>query len=838
MLRNRTLASTFLTSFALSIPAVPGLAQVEEIVVTATKREESSQDIPVAVSAFGSEQLEELNVNTFQDYLLSFPNVTAGGNGPGQSTIYIRGVASTTPNINVATSSGIAPNVALYLDEQPVTQVGRNLDIYVADLSRVEVLPGPQGTLFGSSSQAGTVRLITNKPVYNEFSAKISGTISATKSGELSEKLVGVLNLPVLEDKLAVRAVFYNDNQGGFIDNVPGEISMAESGRFAPGGFQEGADLSNVDLPAANNRQFVEQDFNDAIYTGGRFSVSYEVTPQLSALVTHTRQKLDVDGVFAFDPTLDDPDDLSVQRFVDERQEDSFHNTAWTFEGRVKGLDLVYTGSYLDREVDQVSDYTEYLFVGQYLPYYICDASVTPGADPLSGGCQEPRLFNDLEVESTRQTHEFRFNTPRDERIRLTAGAFYSKLEVTERGDFTYTGSQFVDQSGTFGDVPNAPLPGSSVSNPNPRPTPVVFFNDITRTDEEIGGFGELTGEVIPQTLAVTFGARWYDLDVDLVGSANSSFDTLFPGDGVDANAFGSNLDQLFSGNTVVNGNQLPDVAESQGVIFKANASWTPTEDLLFYFTYSEGFRPGLLNRPAGQGNEENGFAPGAVDTDDLTNYEVGWKTNLFGNTLQFNGALFLQKISGLQTSVFNPNITNLNFAANAADAEVKGIEGDFIWTPVPVPGLTINGAFSVLDSEIEEIAQVAGTGVAEVGSDLPFAPTFQGNIRGRYEWAVGAEYTAHIQSTVSYTGESFSDIIVNPERRVEQDSYTLWGLAAGLRSDFWSLELFGENLTDTRAELFNNTVYRNPGNAPNYNRIFTNRPRTFGLRVTAEFSR
>ena len=129
-------------------------AEIDEIIVTATKRPESLQDVSIAVQAVTEETMDQLGVSNFEDYLLQLPGVTAGGSGPGQNTIYIRGVASTTPNLTTAGVAGLVPNVALYLDEQPLAQPGRNLDVYTADMSRVEVLAGPQGTLFGSSSQA------------------------------------------------------------------------------------------------------------------------------------------------------------------------------------------------------------------------------------------------------------------------------------------------------------------------------------------------------------------------------------------------------------------------------------------------------------------------------------------------------------------------------------------------------------------------------------------------------------------------------------------------------------------------------------------------------------
>ncbi len=164
--RAKSAAALAVASTVIATPSVNVNAQgaIEEIVVTSRKKTENLQDVPVSVSAINEEALEEKGINTFEDYLLELPGVTAGGSGPGQNTIYIRGLASTTPNLTTAGVAGLAPNVSFYLDEQPLAQPGRNLDVYAADIARIEVLSGPQGTLFGASSQAGVVRMITNKP--------------------------------------------------------------------------------------------------------------------------------------------------------------------------------------------------------------------------------------------------------------------------------------------------------------------------------------------------------------------------------------------------------------------------------------------------------------------------------------------------------------------------------------------------------------------------------------------------------------------------------------------------------------------------------------------------
>ena len=168
-LRRHKLASAVGTALVPMLAASGAYAQLEEVIVTATKRSESLQDVPISVQALGGEALKDLGVQTFDEYVEYLPSVVSAGIGPGQREIYIRGSASEQSSITVAPAQGSAPGVALYVDEMPVSFGARNLDVYAADLARIEVLSGPQGTLFGASSQSGNVRLITNKPDMSGF---------------------------------------------------------------------------------------------------------------------------------------------------------------------------------------------------------------------------------------------------------------------------------------------------------------------------------------------------------------------------------------------------------------------------------------------------------------------------------------------------------------------------------------------------------------------------------------------------------------------------------------------------------------------------------------------
>lgn len=823
---RRKLAAAIFTISSTSVVPI-AQAQIAEVVVTATKRAESTQDIPVTVSAIDSETLNQKGIANFEDYLLQLPNVTAGGSGPGQNTIYIRGVASTTPNLGTAGVAGLAPNVALYVDDQPLAQPGRNLDYYAADLARVEVLPGPQGTLYGASSQAGTVRLITNQPDPSGTFANVRFGNSFTHKGEMNTNIEAMLNVPV-SDTLTLRGVVFNDSQGGYIDNVAGQVDASQSARFRPegtirdngvpvtdvrAGFQSTADLSDVTFVAADNGTRTEKDINDTVYSGGRISALWDINADWSLTVAHHQQEVESDGVFYADPDLDD---LEIQLYEDSSLEDGFHNTNWTLDGRLGNLQAIYTGAYTDREADQFIDYTDYLFVGQYLPYYICDGSVTyPGAGAPSGTCQPPSLFLKSHSNTKAMTHELRFSTDEAHPIRATFGAFYSDLELREKNDYTYPGSTAaIAFNGNVGFGPNFSAPGSS-SSQEQWPAGVMFRNDVLRTDEQLGFFGEVTFD-FNDALSLTLGARAYDIEVDLKGSAAGSFGNF--GADTDNNA-GNNLDELFS-------SPNPDTASTDGVIGKASLTWTPTDNHLLFFTWSEGFRPGLLNRPGGSTNPSGTFTvPYAIDTDDLTNYEIGWKTDLLDNTLRFNGSLFFADIKRLQTTIFDPSITNLFFSDNAADAEILGVEGDFIWTPEAAPGWYITGAFSFLDTEITNV--ITPTDDVITGSELAYAPEFQANLSARYEWTLDAGLDAHIMPSISYSAESYSDIVTINRDLI--DSWVMLGLTAGVSGDSWMAELFVDNLSDERAEIARTFNY-------DRQRVTYARPRTMGLRVSFDF--
>jgi len=795
-----------------------GDREIETIVVTATKTEEVSlQEAPLTVQAVDERELDRQNIGNFDDLRNSVPSLNAASRGPGQQTIFLRGMAVQPITVLLSGAQGTQPNVALYLDEQPVTAPGRNMDVYATDLQRIEVLPGPQGTLFGASSQAGTIRYITNKPQLFEFDAGFNGMGSFTKNGEFNSSGEGFINIPI-GDRTAVRLTFYDVNYGGYIDNVRGEFTLdPEVNPEANVSLPDDATFETVD-----NNQLVEDNFNDSFYKGLRAGIYHEFNPDWNILVQNTFQELGADGVFDYDPEIGD---LKVSRFFPDELDDKFNQTSWTIEGRAGMLDLVYTGAYLYREVEQTVDYTGYNNAGAFIEYYTCtydnpDYIVNYDIDPRFitdvRQCLDPTKGVQIKQDHTRNTHEFRLSTPATNRWRVVGGLFYDNYELETQDDFIYAATP------DLGFAPNAPIETAVSVNPNTRAPGVAFFNDITRTEEQYAAFGEFSYQLIPDKLTATIGARAYNIESDFEGSSNFA-NGIFLGsiDSVVAGSGGRDFD--------ITGGHTPDPLEQDDIITKVNLSYTPWDGMLFFFTRSEGFRPGGWNRGGGIPSANPAFptVSATFDTDDVTNWELGWKTLLFGNSLRINGSAYFIDWEDMQVSRFDPeNVSILTFIENSADSEIFGIETDFTWRATP--NFTLSGAVSYNDTELKSVdAQVIE--LAPVGSQLPLVPELQGVLRGRYERSLDVDWadTGYVQLSGTFVGNSFSSLVAEERRR--QAGYSFFNARAGVTRDNWSVEAFIENFTDKRAELFINTQDDIP-------RITTNRPLTSGIRFSYRF--
>jgi len=777
-------------SLSVGLPAsTVSAAGLEEIVVTATKRSASAQSIPVTIQAISEQSLEDLGIENFEDYIRNLAGVTSGGRGPGRNEIFIRGVSAGKGGLKIAGAVGTEPNVALYLDEAPISLGGRNIDPYITDINRVEVLPGPQGTLFGASSQAGTVRLITNKPEYNEFSAGVTASYSSTRGGDDSNSIDAYFNFPIIDDKLAARLAVFNAKEGGYIDSIASTKQIPLSNPTLA--FYESIGIV-PERDTIDNAAFAEDDFNEATFTGFRASAKYAVNDDWEVLLSYFSQEIEREGIWDYDPALGE---LNSESFAPDEGEDEFDMTAWTVTGRVAGLDAVYTGSYLDREVNEVADYSGYANSGPFIPYYICNY-------PLYTRCGTPNFFLEQFYSVERTTHELRFSTNEDARWRGIFGVFSDDTETVERGDWNYPSAIQV------GLAPNAPIPGATSSNPNTRNPGVVFFNDFTRGKKETSFFGELAYDITDK-LTATVGLRRYDIELSLAGSSN------FANRGVDGD-FGRNVDEILGG---------ASPADFQDTIAKFNLQYQLSDDALLYGTLSEGYRPGGFNRNGGASQVPGvgPFVPDFYESDEVTNIEFGWKTTLLDGTLRFNGAAYFVEWNDIQIGTLDFNVSNLAFISNAADAEVKGVEIDSIWQATDNFTLYTNVSYN--DTEMTRVPPNI-VSIAPEGSSLALAPEIQYVIRGRYETDL-RNGRGFGQLTMQYTDDQISS--VNVGALFELDSYTTLDASIGYAADNWTATLFAENLTDELADLF-------ISNEDDIVKTVPNRPRTVGVRFTYNF--
>ena len=264
-------------------PAGPALAQedgaarLDEIIVTATKRELNLQDVPHSIDVLSAAELKRMGAKDLEATLRALPSVHLTALTPGQNSLVIRGISTGAYEYRTEAQ------VAVYLDEQPLTFNSQQVGIRNIDLQRIENLPGPQGTLFGSSSQTGTIRYITNKPVTGSVLGQVEGAWGTTTGGEDSYDISGVLNIPI-GDSFAIRAVGYTSHDGGYVDNIFGES-------FA-------GNYDNADL--------VEDDFNEYDVDGGRLHALWNMGDNWSTLITVVAENTDATGVWDTDESLGD----------------------------------------------------------------------------------------------------------------------------------------------------------------------------------------------------------------------------------------------------------------------------------------------------------------------------------------------------------------------------------------------------------------------------------------------------------------------------------------------------------------------------------------------------
>jgi iron complex outermembrane receptor protein len=865
-----------------------GSDAIQEIVVTAQRRSENMQDVPIQIQAITGEALTQLNVTTFDDYIKYLPNVTSANNGPGQNEVFMRGLSAGSQPSQGSASTGLWPNVAIYLDNQSGQLPGRNLDVYAADLNRIEVLEGPQGTLYGAGAEAGVIRYITNEPKLDVTEANVKGGYGVTAHGDPNTDLTAVLNLPLIAETMAVRAVIYNDHRGGYIDNVPATFTRkntdigiyyahypANALGQCPDGLPNAGSCVPPGSPVISNANVVGRAINPVTYEGIRVELLYKFNDDWNALITQSYQDMNAQGVFYQQPNASDGaalNPLEVTLFNPTFDKDKFESTAWTVNGKFADLKAVYTGGYLVRKVEQVGDYTNYAR-GVYADYYQCYGPGTGYNSTLTSTCFSPRSYWRSVERNTHQQHEFRVSTPDDWRVRAIAGAFWENNTLFDQSGWHYKTIPSCTSNGAPGTPGNdgclsdiGTVPGTTVVNPGVQSPDTSFYQDTVRTTKQTAFFVSADYDLIPKVLTATLGTRHFRFDNSSAGSVTSSFGCFQGGVPATGCHVAPPASPYYSYN--LNNPRLADT--ESGFKSRGNLSWHITPDIMVYYTYSQGFRPGGFNQ---NGNSPHAFTPGLVpqyfipssyQSDKLTNNEIGWKTEFFDHRLQWNGAVYRENWDNVQVAFFDPGVVgNIFFNANGQNFLVKGVETSLLSRVTNQ--LTLQGAASWNHSrqtnspilinnnpaspdfgkQITNACNAFGGNCAAVtnpfgpvGSPSANAPPIQFSLRARYEWTF-AGYTPFVQIAASHSGHSFTQAGSNPtfgqgsistgRLRFENPAYTTYDASCGVAKDNWYVNVHGENLANSNKSVFVSTDQFIVAQTPL-------RPRVLGLSLGYKF--
>jgi outer membrane receptor protein involved in Fe transport len=791
---------------------------LEEVVVTAQKRAENMQDVPISIDAIGNEKLEELNIRNFTDYVRMLPSVAATpsiGAGAGFSAVYMRGIV--TGGDGQATTS--QPSVGTYLDEQPVTTIQGNLDLHLYDIARVEALAGPQGTLYGASSQSGTIRIITNKPEIGKFSAGYALEGNAVDDGGNGYVAEGFVNVP-LGDRAALRLVGWKTKEAGWMDNLRGT-------RLYAGDVSTAADDFTVD-----NTSLAKDDYNTLDTLGARAALRIELNDNWTLTPTAQMQEQKSRGSWGDDLSDFAPGTYAVKHFREEYVKDKWYQLGLTVEGQIGSFDVTYSGNYLNRDVDASFDYSDYSYWydNLYTSGYFAGLFLNN-----AGGRPNPShsfINNDA---YSKQSHELRLSTDQSKRLRGLLGFFYQKQEH--------------DFEQPFGNIPG--LADSMLMNrdePNGEKFPgVVYLNSLDRVDTDKAVFGQIAYD-ITDSLELTVGARFFEPEVTVNGffGYGLGFSPASAPTGSEPGAIANGGSGAFSPmgqGWSRNGeyrcksqaaykdapcqNVAKGISESEH-IGRVNLRWKASEDAMFYATWSEGYRPGGINR--------NPFA-GDYISDFLTNYELGWKTTWLDNRLQFNGALFMQSWDDFQIGFQGAN--GITQVANGPSAEVNGVETQLQW--LPVDDLLISATAAFYDSELKDDYSnfdAAGNVVsvnAPKGTALPITPKFKGNIVARYGFSI-SDFNAHVQGSIAHSGKAASRLALDANEIIgDIEANTTLDFSAGIGRDSYTLEFFVQNLSNEDAALYKTSQCAESvcGVQPYGVRP---QPRTFGLKFTQKF--
>jgi len=768
---------------------------LEEVIVTARKRSENLQEVPISIDVFTSKDLQNLSISQFEDYATKTPSISFVSAGPGTQTFVMRGVSDgSNPNYSNSAST------AFLLDDMSMNYYGTTPDLHLYDVAQIEVLNGPQGTTFGAGAMAGALRFITNKPDPSAFSAGIDADGGKIDGGTHNGTLEAYVNLPIIADWTAVRISAYSDYHGGFIDN------LNETRNWVNG-------------TVSNNSAWAGKDYNVEKTTGARIALSQKFSDGWKANLTYSYQRQLTHGAWDENPTIGGAvnylGDLvngpvrsigqdNVVRFGPEFKQYYTKTLDFHLDGDVGIGDLVYAITYWAQDDQWVNEYSEYM---QYITTGTLNATgrqaFTCLTDPVNGsgfsGCKVPLQYYDYDQNVQRWSNELRLQSKEGGIFHWLVGTYWEKtrgiiLDYYHMPGLQTSGQQWQAYAAYYGQTGLPPRPDD-------------WYSYVSRSDYlQMTEFANVTFDVTPR-LHLEAGTVHF----------HSDFNTYTYG------GFWYSPQSL---------TQAPGSSTKWNS--KVGISYNILEGLLVYADAAQGFRDGGANGglPSGcvKAGAQESFTP-----DTLTNYELGWKSTLLDKHLIFDGAVYYMPWKNLQSLVFDPAIcAAASYTANIGDARIYGMESDIKYQANQFLSMEFSGSYNdsrvVTDNYYNANFQVAP------GERLPYVPYFNWSANARYERPIKDTLHGYVQYDIAHKGDMWNDLQTNGSNglpRVLQPGYSVMNLRFGINetASHWLTELYITNLTNKRA-----VIYTNEGNFDL--RQTVNEPRIFGVRMSYRFGK
>jgi iron complex outermembrane recepter protein len=750
-----------------------GSGSLEEIVVTGNKLNALKVlDAPVSIQAISGDALQTAGVAGIMDILGDIPGLSIQDLGPGNKKYVIRGINSTGQS-----TTGVYYGEAVISGSNADDGGGEEADIRLYDLERVEVLRGPQGTLYGASSMSGTIRFIPKAPDLHDLGGYLTMEGSQTSHASGNYNINGALNLPIIDGTLALRLVGWKLNDSGYINAL--RIGTGVTG------------LAGTTPPSTQTVNAIGtiKGVNDDVVGGGRATIRYQPTDKLTIDATYTAQTETSGGSPRYTPagvTAFNLGPITPVQGCDLCNTD-VTQSPWTDNLKVFGATVTYDTGFgtVTGTANEFNRKTGFSFDS---------TPVLVSFDvPIPAETEEPR-------ERSITSSEIRYASAFDFPVNFVAGVYreheHQKLDVQvlATNGFGLPIGPFCDNNSC--DALAFPGIGST-----------FFGREDERSTTSYAGFGEVTWKATDR-LQVVAGIRYFTESLTGVQTQTHPFGG-FP-------ATDQNLVPV------------PDPDKTfNKITWKVNVSYKVDDSLLPYATVSTGFRSGGLNAVS----EPFEPIPTAYAPDFLTNYEVGAKGRLFGGLFDYQADVYFIKWSNIQVQETTGDGAFV-YQGNAGDAKVKGAEFELNFRPIEYLTANFTGAYTdaYLSNGATPAQYALNPTLGRTGDPISNVPKYQATLGLTYRRPIANGWDGLISTDVEYRDSIDAYFASNAAFNLKLAPYTLMDLRAGVIHGPWSITAFARNLTDKRAQISAINSSQDP------DALLTIRPRTIGATLTRKF--